>query len=178
MDFFNLKKIAAKPDDQFFLAGIRDYKHNLFRMAKSILHNDADAEDAVGEAICKAYGKLDSLRSMNSFKPWIMKILINECYSAARRQSRIDYQPEVGKNVAVTQENPFPADQELWSVVYQLEQEFRTVVVLFYYEDLKIKDIAKVLGLSEGTVKSRLSRAKQKLKVLLEDEGGIIDGSI
>lgn len=178
MDSFNLKKTAAKQNDHFFLTGIREYKHNLFRMAKNILHNEADAEDAVGETICKAYSKLDSLRSMDSFKPWIMKILINECYAAARRQSRIDYWPEVENSAATIQAPPLHASQELWSVVYQLDQEFRTVVVLFYYEDLMIKDIAKILELSEGTVKSRLSRAKQKLKVLLEGEGGIIDGSI
>ena len=55
--------MAIKPNDEYFVVGIREYKHNLFRMAKSILHNDTEAEDAVGETICKAYSKLDSLRS-------------------------------------------------------------------------------------------------------------------
>lgn len=54
--------------------------HKLFRMAKSILHHDVEVEDAIGETICKAYSRLDSLRSLESFKPWVMKILINEYY--------------------------------------------------------------------------------------------------
>lgn len=170
--------MAIKPNDEYFVAGIREYKHNLFRMAKSILHNDTEAEDAVGETICKAYSKLDSLRSFVSFKPWIMKILINECYAAAKQRNRVDYwQQAENANLGVSKNSPDDF-QELWAIVYQLDQEFSTVVILFYYEDLSIKEIAKVLGLAEGTVKSRLFRAKQKLKVLLEDEGGMIDGSI
>lgn len=170
--------MAIKPKDECFVAGIREYKHNLFRMAKSILHNDTEAEDAVGETICKAYSKLDSLRSFVSFKPWIMKILINECYATAKQRSRIDYRHQAENVIPGVSEDSQDDFQELWTVVYQLDQEFSTVVILFYYEDLSIKEIVKIMGLAEGTVKSRLFRAKQKLKVLLEDEGGMIDGSI
>lgn len=170
--------MAVKAKDECFVAGVREYKHNLFRMAKSILHNDTEAEDAVGETICKAYSKLDSLRSFVSFKPWLMKILINQCYALAKQRNRIDYWPQVDRINPQAAESSPEIFQELWSVVYQLDQEFSTVVILFYYEDLSIKEIAKILDLAEGTVKSRLSRAKQKLKVMLEDEGGMMDGSV
>lgn len=169
--------MAIKPNDECFVVGIREYKHNLFRMAKSILHNDTEAEDAVGETICKAYSKLNSLRSFVSFKPWLMKILVNECYAAAKQRNRIDYRHQAENLNSGVLENS-QVDHELWAIVYQLDQEFSSVVILFYYEDLSIKEIAKILSLAEGTVKSRLSRAKQKLKVLLENEGGIINGSI
>lgn len=148
---FHKKKPSAKQREEFFVAGIREYKHNLFRMAKSILHHEAEAEDAVGETIYKAYSRLDSLRSMESFKSWVMQILVNECYAVAKRRSRIDYWSEVEnsglENVrASVQDDAGDSCQELWAVVYQLDQEFHTVVILFYYEDLSIKDIAKVLG--------------------------------
>lgn len=171
------KRQTAKQKEELFVAGIREYKHNLFRMAQSILHHDAEAEDAVGETIYKAYSRLGALRSLDRFKPWIMKILVNECYAAAKRRSRIYYQadPEQEsdglKNAGtIVQETGGDSSRELWVAVSRLEQEFSTVVVLFYYEDLSIKHIAKVLSLPEGTVKSRLARAKQKLKVLLENE--------
>lgn len=183
------KRPNAKQREECFVAGIREYKHNLFRMAKSILHHDAEAEDAVSETIYKAYRRLHSLRSLESLKPWVMKILINECYAAAKRRSRLDYRPDVenaglANAEAGVPENAGDSCRELWDAVSQLDQEFGAVVVLFYYEDLSIKEIAKILGLPEGTVKSRLARAKRKLKVLLageagfEDEGGMIDGSV
>ncbi len=186
---FHKKRQVSKQREECFVAYIRKYKHNLFRMAKSILHHDAEAEDAVGETIYKAYSRLDSLRSKDSFKPWVMKILINECYAVAKRRSRIDYWPQVENTGLENIRTRIPANagdssQELWTAVYQLDQEFKTVVILFYYEDLSIKDIAKILGLPEGTVKSRLARAKQKLKIILEaeksfeGEGEMIDGSV
>jgi RNA polymerase sigma-70 factor, ECF subfamily len=170
--------VASKQRDECFVNEIGKYKQNLFRMAKSILHNDADAEDAVGETIYKAYRKLGSIRSLNSFRPWIMKILVNECYATAKRQSRVEYLDKMENVADRVQDSTQTSFQELWSVVYQLEQEFSTVVILFYYEDLSIKEIARVLGLVEGTVKSRLARARQKLKYLLESEGGCFNGSI
>ena len=177
---FQHKKPSTKQKEELFVAGIREYKHNLFRMAKSILHHDAEAEDAVGETLCKAYSKLGSLRSPDSFKPWVMKILINECYAAAKRRNRVDYHSDMDEennfrlNVrADIAENSGDTRQELWTAVSQLDREFRTVVILFFYEDLSIKETAKILKLPEGTVKSRLARAKQKLKVLLESGGGL-----
>ena len=189
---FHKKKPTSEQRDECFVNGIREYKHSLFRMAKSILHHDAEAEDAVGETIYKAYSRLHSLRSLESFKPWVMKILINECYAAAKRRSRIEYWPQVentglkdtNARIQAGAEDSCGSCLELWAAVSLLDQEFRTVVILFYYEDLSIKDIAKVLGLPEGTVKSRLARAKQKLKVLLEIEKGfegkgeLNDGSV
>jgi len=177
---FHKKNPSVKQREECFINGIREYKHNLFRIAKSILHHDAEAEDAVSETICKAYSRLDSLRSLESFKPWVMKILINECYAAAKRRSRIEYWPQVenacleDRNIAIQAgvEDSRGSGSELRAAVSLLDQEFRTVVILFYYEDLSIKDISKVLSLPQGTVKSRLARAKQKLKVLLEIEKG------
>ena len=180
LDFFKIKsaEAASKERDECFVNEIRRYKQNLFRIAKSILHNDTDAEDAVGETIYKAYSKLDSIRSLKSFKPWIMKILVNECYANAKRQSRVDYLDKMENVVDRVQDKTQASFQGLWSVVYQLEQEFSTVVILFYYEDLSIKEIVRVLGVAEGTVKSRLARARKKLKQLLESEGGYLDESI
>jgi len=107
-----------------------------------------------------------------------MKILVNECYANAKRHSRVDYLDKMENVVDRVQDKTQGTFQGLWSVVYQLEQQFSTVVILFYYEDLSIKEIARVLGVAEGTVKSRLARARKKLKQLLESEGGYLDESI
>jgi RNA polymerase sigma-70 factor (ECF subfamily) len=91
------KKSALQENlkDAQFTAAIKSYQNNMFRLSKSILRNDQDAMDAVGETILKAYSKLDSLRSFDSFKPWIMKIVVNESYIIAKKRAKIDYAAEV-----------------------------------------------------------------------------------
>lgn len=163
-------------EKQQFCDCIDAYKFNMFRLAKSILHNDSDAEDATGEAILKAYENLHSLRSFQSFKPWIMKIVLRQAYNLAGRRQRIVYMEdiEIGE---ITDAGTMAEDsRELWQVVHRLEEEFRLTTILFYYEDMKVKDIAKTLDLPVGTVKSRLARAREKLKGLLTAEGGRKDG--
>lgn len=166
-----------------FVEAIKSYQNNMFRLSKSILRNDHDAMDAVGEAILKAYSKLASLRSFDSFKPWIMKIVVNEAYSIAKKRTKFDYLSDIETNEANTTitanssgvVNPFDSSSSgLWEIVNDLSDEFRVVVVLFYYEDMSIKDIAKAIGISSGTVKSRLSRARQKLKTAMEFDRRIL----
>lgn len=161
--------IKANEEKEQFCTCVTAYKLNMFRLAKSILHNDTDAEDATSEAILKAYNNLKYLKSFASFKPWILKIVINESYSLANQRKKV----MLLEDLEVSEENVVKDTGELWSVVKTLDQEFRTITILFYYEDMSIKDISKTLDLPAGTVKSRLARARQKLKVLLADEGSI-----
>lgn len=165
--------IEAEKRNELFCSNVSEYKLNMFRLAKSILHNDADAEDAVSETILKAYAKLHTLRDMQSFKPWIMKILVNESYTIFNRRKKILYLDEVAIEEKVTCHD----DKEIWNIVNSMEEEFRVVTMLFYYEDLSMKDICKILDLPLGTVKSRLSRARDKLKVILDDERSLKNGT-
>lgn len=144
---------------------IREYAPNMYRLALAMLHNREDAEDAVSEAVLKAYEKIHTLRSVESFKPWIMQITANE--------SRKIY----GKNKRVTpvedMEAYMPAfleeRHELWDVVMQLDLVYREVIMLYFYERFSIKEIGAILHVPEGTVKSRLSRGKRALRDLMEE---------
>jgi RNA polymerase sigma-70 factor, ECF subfamily len=156
-------------DKEQFCAYIKEYKFNMFRLAKSILQNDSDAEDATSEAILKAYDNLGNLRSSASFKPWILKIVSNEAYLLAKRRKKVIYL----EDIEISEEQTSYQTGELWSFVNTLSEEFRAITVLYYYEDLSVRDIAKILNLPMGTVKSRLARARQKLKVLLSEEGSM-----
>lgn len=160
-------KIAVK--NEYFCSNVSEYKLNMFRLAKSILHNDIDAEDAVSEAIFKAYDKLHTLKNLDSFKPWIMRILINESYKISNRRKKVVFLDETDIKEEIIEND----NQELWNMVEKLDEKFRTVTVLFYYEDLSIRGIGEVLGLPTGTVKSRLSRARNKLKEMLNNGGSI-----
>jgi RNA polymerase sigma-70 factor (ECF subfamily) len=162
---FKLKQVNV----DFLLQEIKDYKLNMYRVGKSILLDASDAEDAVSESVLTAYTSLFTLRDMDSFKPWIMKILVRECYKILKKKSRIEYR-ETMPEIAVSDNDN---SQVLWEYVNRLPYEYRSAITLFYYEDMSIKAIAQTLSLPQGTVKSRLSRAKAILKQMIEKDGGL-----
>lgn len=172
---FNKSKIEEdtikKIDKIEFTKLIEENKLPLYRLAKSIVKNEHDVQDAVNEAIVKSYENLGRLKSRESFKPWIMRILVNECYSLLNRKKKVKLEENMAVYDICYKEND---SYELMGEIKKLQLEYRTVLILFYYEDMSIKSISEVLSISQGTVKSRLSRAKAKLKIILEESEGRI----
>ena len=150
-----------------FVDLVEEYKLSLYRFAKSILKNDIEVEDAISESILKAYKNKNRLKNKESFKSWMMRIVSNECYDLIKRKSRFDLRDNLESLNLVHIDKEY---SDLREIIDDLNEEFSSVLVLFYYEDMSIKEISKVLEISEGTVKSRLSRAKSKLKALLKEE--------
>ena len=147
-------------DNETFVRLVQEYTPNLYILSLGILHNPEDAQDAVSESVLKAYEKIHTLRRPESFRAWIMQIAANEAkqiYAKNKRLSPVD-------NV----ENYMPdfedEHHELWDVVMGLDVGYREVIILYFYEQLSIKEIGKILHVPEGTVKSRLSRGKKQLK--------------
>jgi len=158
--------LAKKGDKLAFERLVRKHSVSLYRIARGILKCESDIEDATQETIIKAYQKLASLRSDLYFKTWLIKILVNEC----------NYILKVNKKraILVETETTSPDNQyenlELFSVVQSLDSDLRIVTLLFYYESLPQKDIAEVLELPVGTVSSRLSRSREKLRALITEK--------
>lgn len=156
--------IKDKLKQEYFLSIIKEHSAAFYRYAYSILLNRQDAEDAVSETILKAFEHLNDLIHIHKMKSWIFQILSNTCKTLLSK--RLYVSDETDTNI------PEPSDQEicmdLRDCIYQMEPKFREVVILYYFEDLKIREIAEILSVSEGTVKSRLSRARDKLKESLE----------
>lgn len=136
----------------------------LYHISKSILKNDCDCSDAVQEAILTAYSKLHSLRDDRFFKTWLCRILINECYRICRANYRVvpleDYM-EAEYSLERTD------GSGLFDAIMELETDLRLVIVLHYIDGFQTKEIAELLKIPEGTVKSRLSRARAELKSVL-----------
>ncbi|PKM77146.1 MAG: RNA polymerase subunit sigma-24 [Firmicutes bacterium HGW-Firmicutes-15] len=157
--------MAKNGDGEAFGRLIHKNKHSMYRIAKSILKNEYDAEDAIGAAILHAYAKIYSLRKNENFSHWLLKILINECYAIIRKRTKEIYTSEfiAAQGTYEDKHN----DDELTNSLNYLEDDQKIVVILFYYEDMSLKDISKTLHVPEGTVKSRLYRAKGKLRDIL-----------
>jgi RNA polymerase sigma-70 factor (ECF subfamily) len=153
---------AVKGDKDAFARLIHNNKVSMYRIAKNILKNEYDIEDAIGNSLLKAYENISRLRKNDSFKPWLLRILINECYLLIKKSRRESVSLELDTACEDRYRN-----FELIEAVKSLEEGQRIVTILFYYEDMSIKEIAKTLCVPEGTVKSRLGRAKERLKNLI-----------
>ncbi len=155
---------------QWFCCQVEQHKTALYRLARSILRNDEDAKDAVGEAVYKAFAALPGLRERDSCKPWLMRITANEAYDILARRRRVVSLEDCGWEPSAP-----PPDNigGLWPLVQSLPDALRAPVTLFYYDDLTTAEIAAVLGIREGAVRTRLTRGRQLLKDILEKEDAI-----
>ena len=139
------------------------YKKDLYIIASAILKNSADAEDAVSNAILKGYENLDQLRDLRKFKPWMLMITKNEALKLKKKRFELPGNETVEALLKPTRDQY----DELWDVIQKMKEEYRLVIVLYYYEELSIRDISGVLNIPTGTVKSRLNRGKEELKKAL-----------
>lgn len=137
---------------------------SMYRLAMSILKNTADAEDTVSESILKAYEHLASLKKRDSFRAWIMTIVANESKLTLRKRGRVNLCDEMD----FLKEQPQGGTSEVWDAVMALKEEHSKVVILYYYEGFSTKEVSRILHIPEGTVKSRLSRARNELRIMIQ----------
>ena len=161
----------AKPQsaDQQIRRMMETYGSSLLRMCCLHLRDAALAEDAVQESFLKAYRGLDRFRGDSEEKTWLMRIAINTC----RDYHRSPWARLVDRRVSVEAIQPAapegePGDDTVLEQVMLLPEKWREVVLLRYYQEMKIGEIAKALDIPAGTVTSRLNRARAKLHRRLE----------
>lgn len=173
ISFLNYKKksniIKAKNgDNEAFLELINENKLNIYRVARGILSNEHDIEDAIQNTIIKAYEKINTLKKNEFFRTWLVRILINECNEIIRKNKRI---VSINESNHEEKYNDYYENIDLTNAINSLSEELRVTTVLFYFEDMSIKDIALILNIPNGTVRSRLSRARKIIREIIgEDE--------
>ncbi len=150
-----------------FAGAVTAHSRAMFRAARSLLDSDADAEDAVGEAILLAWKSREKLRDPEAARAWLVKIAVNCARRQRRKAVRTLCFDDLEQVAGAGEERQY---RDLWEAVLALPPEGRAVVTLFYYEDLTVEQISKLLKIPAGTVKSRLSRARARLRELLDGE--------
>ncbi|WP_179035741.1 sigma-70 family RNA polymerase sigma factor [Paenibacillus sp. URB8-2] len=153
-------RLAKQGDREAFIRLMRQIEQGLYNTARAMVKKDEDIADALQETILKAYKSLDTLREPGFFKTWVYRILINECNSILKRRSR-SVTMEALPETQDTSDNM--ASVELRMAVDKLEDQQRIVVVLYYYQDMPLKQVADMLQISESAVKTRLYRARKTL---------------
>lgn len=172
ISFLNYKKqsniIKAKNgDNEAFLVLINENKLNIYRVARGILSNEHDIEDAIQNTVIKAYEKINTLKKNEFFRTWLVRILINECNEIIRMNKRV---VSINESNHEEKYNDYYENIDLTNAINSLSEELRVTTVLFYFEDMSIKDIALILNIPNGTVRSRLSRARKILREIIGDD--------
>lgn len=154
-------------DKEYFSRQVLDAEASLYRVAKSILHNDEDCADAIQNGILKAYQKRADLRNIKYFKTWLTRIVINECYGIIRHEKKyvsLDEYPGWDAEAVDNAEGESLVMLELM----QLNEKYRLPIVLHEIEGYSVREIGKLLGLSETNVRNRIFRGKAVLRKKLE----------
>lgn len=145
------------------------YQDYLYRTAYLYLKNQEDALDAVQDCILKGFQNIRKLENPEYFKTWLTRILINCAHDILRKQL-----PAVPMEHAGELEAARPASMEekwdLYEAIDGLPYKYKTVIILRYFNELQIQEIACAMGIPEGSVKAYLNRAKQELRSYLEED--------
>lgn len=159
--------------NQVFIEGINQNRLSFYKTAKAILKNEDDIEDAIQDTLETAYKNLETLKEPKYFKTWMTRILINKCYDILRKKSKIvTLDSETMENTEDT--HSFDEKVEMENILNKLDKDLKDIVILFYYNDFKQEEIASILGIPKGTVKSRLHRARTELFDLVNSQKGVI----
>ena len=166
---------AKKGDNKSFELLIEEYKLYIYKTAKSILKNEDDVCDVIQETLISIYNNLKSLSDENYFKTWAIRITINKCYDLIRKNESNNKKNEIMKqkiNIVNSNDNSNEIEKiDLENALLALDDDLRLVTVLYYYDDISVSDIANILKIPKGTIKSRLSRARKKLyEILIPEE--------
>ena len=170
-----------------FEALMRRYNPRLFRVARSILKDDAEAEDALQEAYLAAHRAIGGFRADASLATWLSRLVMNECLGRLRRQARrqnvvpmVSLDADVQREVDMTEarDTPSPhaelARAEMRALLErkldELPEDFRTVFVMRAVEEMSVEETAQVLGIPEPTVRSRHFRARSLLRESIAQE--------
>ena len=164
----DLIKKAKSGDKLAFTELMLQMQDELYKIAKIRLKNDDDVFDVIQDTMLSACKSLKKLKHNEYFKTWIIKILINECNKIHRQNKKIIYLENYNQTDLVY--NDKYDDFGVRQAIKKLDEDLKTMVILYYFEDFNIKEISEIQKLPEGTVKSRLSRARKKLESIFLDE--------
>lgn len=148
---------------------IKNQKY-LYRIAFSYVKNKDDALEIVQNTIYKSISSSRLIRDLNLIKPWITRILINSCFDFLKKRCKSIVNDEVFDSVE--DNNACILDKIiLKNALDNLPLKLKTIIILRFFEDFKIKDISNILDMKENTVKTNLYKALKILKINLEEEG-------
>lgn len=164
-----LIKESMKGNKESFGILIKNNKEYLYKMAFLYVKDEQDALEVIHETVYRAFLNIEKLKKAKFFNTWITRILINVS---------IDFLKKKGKNEMLDESTPIRKERceisteeklDLYNAIDLLNDNYKTVIIMMYFNDMKIKDISRVMEIPENTVKTYLRRAKQALGEVLKE---------
>ena len=149
---------------------IIENQNKFYRLAYSYVKEEQAALDVIQNAICRALESCFGLKNPLALRTWFYRILVNEALQYLRKQKREVPLGEEHTETMTYEEPAFDEDKQAYEAVMQLSEPMKTVIILHYYEDLTLKQIAEITDTPLSTVKTRLYSALKKLKLILKEE--------
>ncbi|MBU5347566.1 sigma-70 family RNA polymerase sigma factor [Paenibacillus sp. FSL W7-1279] len=172
IDHNELAAAACRGDEEAFYALVTEHRRRLYGIAYSYLHNESDALEVLQETVCRAWVKCRKLKHPEAFVPWLIRILINCCMDEQKRKKRMVPVEEV-RSQETAAEMVSDSKLDLERALSRMKPKYRHVLILKYYQDMTISDIANILDVPEGTVKTRLHQGLKLLRQKIEPGGAI-----
>lgn len=169
MDEIKVARKAIQGEEDAFVALMQIHKEALLRTAMAFLKNDHDALEALQETTYRAFKKIHTVKEPAYTKTWLIRIMINYCQDQLTKDKRYirngkDADSSVSDNLA---------QLELQEALSTLSSADQQLIYMKYFQDIKIKDIAAIEKIPEGTVKSRLHKTLRTLRQHFEDKGEV-----
>jgi RNA polymerase sigma factor (sigma-70 family) len=177
-----IQRCLANNDQSAFAILVDRYRTDIYRIIYHFLKNSEDTLDAMQEVFIKAYSSLSLLQDRTKFKPWLIKIAVNQAVDYYRKRNLLNLVPETNNDQTNSKpelssdtwkNNPRKIseikeiNQQISEAVSQLSKQQRMVFILRYFEEMQISEIAIAVSCSEGTVKSNLHHATKHIRKLL-----------
>jgi len=154
---------AKKGDSEAFMEAINKCSNQLYKIGKTMMLSDEDVGDIIQETILVAYKKINTLKEPAYFKTWLIRIFMNKCNYLKKQNSKIIFIEDIN---SLNKEGELGAtDLELREAINNLKNDNKEVIILFYIMGYSIKEISSILEVKEGTIKSRLCRARNDLRI-------------
>ncbi|MED3626013.1 RNA polymerase sigma factor SigV [Bacillus subtilis] len=149
---------------------ITDQKQDFYRLAFSYVKNQDDALDIVQESIKKALSSVETVRNPETIKSWFYKILVRTAIDFLRKQKKIRVMDDETIEFLSKGKEDHYKDTDLHEALDELPYRYKTIIILRFFEDLKLEEIAEITGENTNTVKTRLYRALKLMRIQLTKE--------
>lgn len=161
----NLIRKAREGDKNAFCTLMDENLQIMYKIAWTYLKNNDDVADVIQDTICSCYEKIGQLKKAEFFRTWLIRILINHCYDILDDKKQVlpvEVIPETACKDTLYEKS------EWHQVMRKLTEEYQAPMILYYLEEMPVKEIAELLELPENTVKSHLYRGRKQLLKVLE----------
>lgn len=165
----SLVKRAQKGDADAFTQLMQSQMQNMYKAARALLRNDEDVADVISDTILTCWEKLEQLKKAEFFRTWMTRILINKCKDMLREKKKLYPLEEAGEVPDSFREYE---NIEWLETMKSLDEKYRLIMILYYVNGLKTAEIAEVLHMPAGTVRTRLSRGRSQITSVYETKTG------